>query len=139
MVGPGLPAVNAGDFEAKLMAHVFDAVVEAEAAERSPEFELIAFATAREAAVAVGTEVRDEHPRVGISAQRAGPTKLVSPAPKRLEVQQLQHVRKRDLSTNGSEVDSRHRSSHCFALASGEEGADFFGPGGGSRRARWAR
>jgi hypothetical protein len=30
--------VNAGDFEPKLMAQVFDAVVEAEAAERSPEF-----------------------------------------------------------------------------------------------------
>ena len=139
MVGPGLPAVNAGDFEPKLMAQIFDAIVEAKAAEHRPEFQLISLATAREAAVAVGAEVRDEHPRVGVSAQRAGPTKLVSPAPKRLEVQQLQHVRKRDLSTNGSEVDSRHRSGHLFALASDGEGDGFFGPGGGSRRARWAR
>jgi hypothetical protein len=57
--------VNARDFEPKRMAQVFDAVVEAEAAEGSPEFQLIAFATTREAAVAVGAQVRGEGPRVG--------------------------------------------------------------------------
>ena len=79
--------MNAGDFEPKLMAQIFDTVVEAEAAERSPEFQLIAFATAREAAVAVGAQVRSERPRVGTATQRAGATELV-PAPSNgLEVQ----------------------------------------------------
>ena len=87
MVGPGLPAVNAGDFEAKLLAQIFDAVVESQAAERSPEFQLIAFATAREAAVAVGAQVRGERPRVGTSTQGAGATELVTPTSNRLEVQ----------------------------------------------------
>jgi len=68
------------------MAQIFDAVVEAKAAERSPEFKLIAFATAREAGVAVGVEVRGERPRVGTAAQRAGSTELVPPASNRLEV-----------------------------------------------------
>jgi hypothetical protein len=43
---PALPAVNAGDFEPKLMAQIFDAVVEAEAAEGSPKIQLISLATA---------------------------------------------------------------------------------------------
>ena len=87
MVGPGLPAVNAGDFEPKLMAQIFDAVVEAQAAERSPEFQLIAFATAREATVAVGAQVRGERPRVGTATQGAGATDFVTPPSNRLEVQ----------------------------------------------------
>jgi len=87
VVGPGLPAVNAGDFESKLMAQIFDAVVEAEAAERSPEFQLISLATAREAAVAVGAQVRSEGPRVGTATQGAGATELVTPTSNRLEVQ----------------------------------------------------
>lgn len=86
MVGAGLPAVNTGDFEAKLMAQVFDAVVEAKATERSPEFQLIAFAATREAAVAVGAQVRGESPRVGIATQRAEATELVTPPSNRLEV-----------------------------------------------------
>ena len=66
---------------------LFDAVVEAEAAERSPEFQLIAFAAAREAAVAVGAQVCDEDPRAGTATQRAGATELVTPTSNRLEVQ----------------------------------------------------
>lgn len=79
--------MNAGDFEPKLMAQIFDAVVEAKAAERSPEFQLIALATAREAAVAVGAQVRGEGPRVGTATQRAGATELVPAPSNRLEVQ----------------------------------------------------
>lgn len=87
MAGPGLPAVNAGDVEPKLMAQIFDAVVEAKAAERSPEFQLISLAMAREAAVAVGAQVRGEGPRVGTATQRAGATELVPALSNRLEVQ----------------------------------------------------
>jgi hypothetical protein len=87
VVGPGLPAVNAGDFEPKLMAQIFDAIVEAKAAEHRPEFQLISLATAREAAVAVGAQVRGEGPRVGTATQRAGATELVTPTSNRLEVQ----------------------------------------------------
>jgi hypothetical protein len=131
--------VNQRAVDPKLMAQIFDAVVEAEAAERSPEFQLIAFATAREAAVAVGAQVCGEGPWVGTATQRAEATEFVTPTSNRLEVQQLQHVWKRDLSTNGSEVDSRHRSGYRFVLADDETGAGFFGLGGGNRRARWTR
>lgn len=85
--GRGLPAVNPRDLDPKLMAQIFGAVVEAEAAECRPEFQLIAFSMAREAGVAVGAQVGEECPRVGTETQRARATERVAPTTNRLEVQ----------------------------------------------------